>query len=173
VFAPGTKVAGVFTQSKTASAPVDWCKACLGNGVRSGAGGQQRQRQRLYRPGGFFKGARDVAVAAAKSIGCKSEEVFLASTGVIGEPLPSEKITAVLDRLKGAASGQSLARGHPGDHDTDTYPKMATAHAKIGGVEVLIKRHVQRLGHDHARHGDHAGFRRDGCEAARAVLQEL
>jgi glutamate N-acetyltransferase/amino-acid N-acetyltransferase len=137
VFAPGTKVAGVFTQSKTASAPVDWCKACLGNGsaralvVNSG-------NANAFTGRAGFKGARDVAVAAAKSVGCKPEEVFLASTGVIGEPLPSEKITAVLDRLKGAASGNRWREATQAIMTTDTYPKMATAHAKIDGAEVRI-----------------------------------
>jgi glutamate N-acetyltransferase/amino-acid N-acetyltransferase len=137
VFAPGTKVAGVFTQSKTASAPVDWCKTSLEGGsaralvVNSG-------NANAFTGKAGFKGARDVAVAAAGTVGCRADEVFLASTGVIGEPLPAEKITAILDLLKGKASGNRWRDAAEAIMTTDTYPKLATARAKIGGVEVTI-----------------------------------
>ena len=138
VFAPGTRVAGVFTQSKTASAPVDWCKACLTTGSTARALIVNSGNANAFTGRAGFKGARDVAVAAAKSVGCKPEDVFLASTGVIGEPLPSEKITAVLDRLESQASGNRWREAVEAIMTTDTYPKMATARAKIGGVDVRI-----------------------------------
>ena len=98
VFAPGTQVAGVFTKSKTASAPVDWCKACLNQGsaralvVNSG-------NANAFTGKAGLEGARAVAQSAAGSVGCRASEVFLASTGVIGEPLPAEKITKLLGTL--------------------------------------------------------------------------
>ena len=137
VFVPGTKVAGVFTKSKTASAPVDWCKACLPLGsaralvVNSGNANAFTGRAGL-------RGAKDVAVAAAASVGCRPEEVYLGSTGVIGEPLPSERITAVLGELASKAAGNRWREAAQAIMTTDTYPKMATARARIGGVEVRI-----------------------------------
>ena len=137
VFAPGTKVAGVFTKSKTASAPVDWCKACLPKGsaralvVNSGNANAFTGRAGL-------KGAGDVAVAAASAVGCGADEVYLASTGVIGEPLPAEKITAVLGSLKAGATANRWREAAQAIMTTDTYPKLAKASAKIGGKIVQI-----------------------------------
>jgi glutamate N-acetyltransferase / amino-acid N-acetyltransferase len=137
VFAPGTKVAGVFTQSKAASAPVDWCKACLKNGsaralvVNSGNANAFTGKIGL-------KGAKEVAIAAAAAVGCDPDEVYLASTGVIGEPLPAAKITRVLDRLHGEAVPNRWRDAAEAIMTTDTYPKMAKATARIGGVEVQI-----------------------------------
>jgi glutamate N-acetyltransferase/amino-acid N-acetyltransferase len=81
---------------------------------------------------------REVAGSAAAAVGCRSSEVYLASTGVIGEPLPAGKITGILETL--AASGAA-----DGWHDaaraimtTDTYPKLATATALIDGHKVTI-----------------------------------
>jgi len=137
IFAPGTKVAGVFTRSKTASAPVDWCKAALKGGVARALVVNSGNANAFTGRAGF-RGARDVALAAAKIAGCAPDEVFLASTGVIGEPLPSEKIVGVLGALKRKASAGRWREAAEAIMTTDTYPKMATARARIGGVEVTI-----------------------------------
>lgn len=137
VFAPGTKVAGVFTKSKAASAPVEWCKACLSNGsaralvVNSG-------NANAFTGKAGLKGAGDVAVAAASAVGCNADEVYMASTGVIGEPLPAEKITKVLGSLKTAAHPNRWREAAEAIMTTDTYPKLARATAKIGGKTVEI-----------------------------------
>lgn len=137
IFAPGTKVAGVFTKSKAASAPVDWCKACLPRGsaralvVNSGNANAFTGRAGL-------KGAGDVAVAAASAVGCGADEVYMASTGVIGEPLPAEKITAVLHNLKDKAHGDRWRAAATAIMTTDTYPKLAKATARLGGKTVQI-----------------------------------
>lgn len=137
VFAPGTKVAGVFTKSKAASAPVDWCKAALKRGsaralvVNSGNANAFTGRAGL-------KGAGDVAVAAASTVGCDADEVFMASTGVIGEPLAAEKITAILGSLKAKAAANRWREAAEAIMTTDTYPKLATATARLGGKTVTI-----------------------------------
>src|SRR6267378_7912540 len=90
LFEPGTTVAGVFTRSKCPSAPVDWCRAQLKHGrasvlvVNSGnanafTGKSGREATKV---------TADIASAAAK---CAPKDVFLASTGVIGEPLDATK----------------------------------------------------------------------------------
>ncbi|HEY5083926.1 MAG TPA: bifunctional ornithine acetyltransferase/N-acetylglutamate synthase, partial [Rhizomicrobium sp.] len=125
ILAPGTEVAGVFTRSKTASAPVEWCRTLLKRGqaralvVNSGNAnaftGQAGQA-----------GVRAVAEAAAAVVGCKASEVFLASTGVIGEPLPSEKITKILSKVADDASASGWRAAAEAIMTTDTFPKLAT-----------------------------------------------
>ena len=137
VFAPGTRVAGVFTKSRTASAPVDWCKTCLKGGMARAlvvnSGNANAFTGRIG-----WKGARDVARAAAAAVGCDEGEVFLASTGVIGEPLPSERITGILGSLGKKVTPKAWRDAAEAIMTTDTYPKMATATARIGGVKVTI-----------------------------------
>jgi glutamate N-acetyltransferase/amino-acid N-acetyltransferase len=137
VLSPGTQVAGVFTRSKTASAPVDWCKTNLKSGsaralvVNSG-------NANAFTGKAGIDGARQVAESAAAMVGCRPSEVFLASTGVIGEPLPAERITKILGTLaeEGAADGWRAAA--EAIMTTDTYPKLATASAMIDGKRVTI-----------------------------------
>jgi glutamate N-acetyltransferase/amino-acid N-acetyltransferase len=137
VFAPGTQVAGVFTKSKTASAPVDWCKAHLAAGsaralvVNSG-------NANAFTGKAGFEGAQQIAESTAAIVGCRPSEVFMASTGVIGEPLPAGKITKILGTLveEGAAGGWRAAA--EAIMTTDTYPKLATAPATIDGKRVTV-----------------------------------
>jgi glutamate N-acetyltransferase/amino-acid N-acetyltransferase len=135
--APGTTVAGVFTRSLTASAPVLWCREALKSGsarflvVNSGNSNAFTGRA------GVASVKRTVDKAAAVA-GCKPHEVFIASTGTIGVPLDDAKITSAL--------GDGVAQLAPDRWNqvaraimtTDTYPKTATRTAKIGGVEVRI-----------------------------------
>jgi glutamate N-acetyltransferase / amino-acid N-acetyltransferase len=137
VFAPGTQVAGVFTQSKAPSAPVDWCKASLPFGTARALVVNSGNANAFTGKAGF-EGARDVAQSAAASIGCKASEVFMASTGVIGEPFPAEKVIKVLDRLSREASPGQWRAAAEAIMTTDTYPKLATASAFIDDKKVTI-----------------------------------
>jgi glutamate N-acetyltransferase/amino-acid N-acetyltransferase len=134
---PGTQAAGVFTTSKTASAPVLWCRRQLGQGaarclvVNSG-------NANAFTGRAGFEGVKDIAAATARLVGCKQAEVFMASTGVIGEPLPAEKITAVLARLAEESRADNWRAAADAIMTTDTYPKLATRKAKIGGITVTI-----------------------------------
>jgi glutamate N-acetyltransferase/amino-acid N-acetyltransferase len=137
VFSAGTQVAGVFTKSKTASAPVDWCKAHVAAAsaralvVNSG-------NANAFTGKAGHDGARQIAESTAAIVGCRPSEVFMASTGVIGEPLPASKITKILGTLveEGAAGGWRAAAD--AIMTTDTYPKMATAQATIDGKRVTV-----------------------------------
>jgi glutamate N-acetyltransferase/amino-acid N-acetyltransferase len=136
-FTPGTTIAGVLTRSLTASAPVDWCRRALKGG---------RARAILVNSGNAnaFTGregeasVRRCATAAASALGCAREEVFLASTGVIGEPLADERITAGLPDLTAALAEDGWAAAAAAIMTTDTFPKLATRRARIGGVAVQI-----------------------------------
>src|SRR5690348_15703305 len=137
LFDPGTTVAGVLTRSKCPSAPVDWCRARL-------KGGKARALVVNSGNANAFTGrtgreaAKFTAEIAAKAVGCRSGDVFLASTGVIGEPLKAEAFGGVMDGLvKGAAPGrwQDAAKAIM---TTDTFPKGASATARLGKTEVTI-----------------------------------
>jgi len=137
VLAPGTKVAGVFTTSKTASAPVDWCKKSVKKGAARALVVNSGNANAFTGKAGF-KGAEEVAVTAAKVLGCEPQEVLLASTGVIGEPLPWHKITTALGRLAQQASPRKWRDAARAIMTTDTYPKLAKATARLGGKSVTL-----------------------------------
>ena len=137
LFDPGTAVAGVFTRSKCPSAPVDWCREQIRGGRaralvvnsgnanaftgKSGRGGDQAHR-------------RDRRQAA----GCKPADVFLASTGVIGEPLDATKFAGVMDRLAADATPGGWHTAARAIMTTDTFPKGAAAMVGMSRTAVTI-----------------------------------
>ncbi|WP_419906657.1 bifunctional glutamate N-acetyltransferase/amino-acid acetyltransferase ArgJ [Hoeflea sp.] len=137
VFDRPATVAGVFTQSLCASAPVDFCRANL-------AGGAARALVVNSGNANAFTGkkgseaARITAETAAAAVGCKLEEVFLASTGVIGEPMDAGAFADTLTALAKSADDAGWTDAARAIMTTDTYPKVTTRTAVIGGVEVRI-----------------------------------
>ncbi|WP_406855020.1 bifunctional glutamate N-acetyltransferase/amino-acid acetyltransferase ArgJ [Alsobacter sp. KACC 23698] len=135
--AEGTTAAGVFTRSKCPSAPVDWCRKAL-------TGGKARGLVVNSGNANAFTGKTGAAAVkltadiAAKALGCAPDEIFLASTGVIGEPLDATKFEGVLQDCAGRAADAPWLEPAKAIMTTDTYPKGATAKASIGGVEVVI-----------------------------------
>jgi glutamate N-acetyltransferase/amino-acid N-acetyltransferase len=81
---------------------------------------------------------RTVAMSAAGIAGCKAQEVFVASTGVIGEPLPADKITRILGSVAQDAAMSGWKAAAEAIMTTDTFPKLATASTKIDGYRVTI-----------------------------------
>ena len=139
----GTTVAGVFTKSKCPSAPVEWCRAKLGGG-RSSKGGLARALVVNSGNANAFTGKTGrqattlTAAIAAKALACAPHEVFLASTGVIGEPLDATKFNGVLGQLaEQAVPGQWMDAARA-IMTTDTFPKVATATVKLGNAKVTI-----------------------------------
>ena len=135
--ASGTQAAGVFTKSKTSSAPVDWCRTNLKGGTARALVVNSGNANAFTGKAGM-EGAQAVARSAAATLGCKAGEVMLASTGVIGEPLPTERITKILGRLAEEGSASAWRAAAEAIMTTDTYPKMATAQANIDGKRVTI-----------------------------------
>jgi glutamate N-acetyltransferase/amino-acid N-acetyltransferase len=133
----GTSVAGVLTQSKTASAPVLACRKHLK---------KETARVLIVNSGNAnaFTGKKgreavDLTVdAGAKAAGCARHEVFVASTGVIGEPLDAGKFAHLVDGLVKDAVPDAFEAAARAIMTTDTYPKLATRTALIGDVEVTI-----------------------------------
>ena len=137
LFEPGTAVAGVFTRSKCPSAPVEWCRARLKTA---------RPRALVVNSGNANaftgKSGRDAcrftAQIAARAAGCKPDDVFLASTGVIGEPLKAEAFDGVMEGMVARAQADDFPAAARAIMTTDTFPKVATATAKIGKAKVTI-----------------------------------
>jgi glutamate N-acetyltransferase/amino-acid N-acetyltransferase len=133
----GTTVAGVFTKSKCPSAPVEWCRANL-------KGGKARALVVNSGNANAFTGknGRDAckftAQIASRAIGCKPADIFLASTGVIGEPLKAQAFDGVMDSLVARAVPGEFSAAAQAIMTTDTFPKVATATAKIGKSKVTI-----------------------------------
>src|SRR6202165_1058118 len=139
----GTAVAGVFTRSKCPSAPVEWCRAKLTRG-RSSKGGFARALVVNSGNANAFTGKTGrqatalTASIAAKALACSPNEVFLASTGVIGEPLDANKFDGVLGTLAEHAAPNEWMNAAKAIMTTDTFPKVATATAKLGKTKVTI-----------------------------------
>jgi glutamate N-acetyltransferase/amino-acid N-acetyltransferase len=137
LFAKGTTVAGVFTRSKCPSAPVEWCRARLKGGKARAlvvnSGNANAFTGKTGRAATAF-----TAKLASKAAACKPAEVFLASTGVIGEPLPAERFDGVMEGLAQKAAPGAWPDAARAIMTTDTFPKVATATAKLGGATVTI-----------------------------------
>jgi glutamate N-acetyltransferase/amino-acid N-acetyltransferase len=134
---PGTSVAALLTRSKTPSAPVDWCRARLAHGMA---------RALVVNSGNAnaFTGRRGreavtlTAKAAAEAADCLEADIYIASTGVIGEALDAGKIAARLGAMAARAAPDAYEDAARAIMTTDTYPKLATRKAAIDGVEVTI-----------------------------------
>ncbi|MDB5504737.1 MAG: glutamate N-acetyltransferase / N-acetylglutamate synthase, partial [Tardiphaga sp.] len=139
----GTTAAGVFTISKCPSAPVEWCRDKL-KGGKSSKGGFARALVVNSGNANAFTGKNGRASTkltgdiAARAVGCKADDVFLASTGVIGEPLDASKFNGVLAKLADAATPNGWMDAARAIMTTDTFPKVATATVKLGKAKVTI-----------------------------------
>ncbi len=136
-FDPAATVAGVFTRSRCASAPVDWDRDHLKGG---------KARALVVNSGNAnaftgMKGRQAVeatAMAAVEALGCDKGEIFLASTGVIGEPLDPKPFTDNLSRLAAEAEPSGFLNAARAIMTTDTFPKLATRTVRIGAGDVVI-----------------------------------
>ncbi|HEX8373717.1 MAG TPA: bifunctional glutamate N-acetyltransferase/amino-acid acetyltransferase ArgJ [Geminicoccaceae bacterium] len=134
---PGSTVAGVLTRSTVPGHPVAWCRDNLGRG---------RARAVIVNAGvaNVFRGAEgDAAVraevdAVAAALGCAPGEVLVASTGVIGQRLPVERIVDRVPDLVAALRPDGIEAAARAIMTTDTFPKGAAATAEIAGVPVTV-----------------------------------
>lgn len=141
--APGSTMAGVFTRSATRSAPVLWCEDCLA-GLREATGDEgfailvNSGNSNAF-TGSAGRSAVSATVAAtAAALGVPERHVFTASTGVIGEPLPAERITAKLADLAAGLSDGGAGQAARAIMTTDTFPKGAVARVTLGDAKVTI-----------------------------------
>jgi glutamate N-acetyltransferase / amino-acid N-acetyltransferase len=133
----GSAVAGVFTQSTMPGQPVIWCRECLPRGtiraivVNSG-------NANVFTGRAGWQVCESTAATTAGLFNCDPHDVYLASTGVIGEPPPADRISGALPVIVGLLDAGAWEKAARAIMTTDTFPKGATATAEIGGVEVRL-----------------------------------
>lgn len=137
--APGTTMAGVFTRSSTRSAPVLDCQDKIENHSDAGAAIIVNSgNANAFTGKNGLATTRAVTSAAAAVLGLPQDRIFTSSTGVIGESLPAERITAKLGELSETQGADKIADAAAAIMTTDTFPKGATAQIEIDGKPVLI-----------------------------------
>ncbi len=137
--APGSTVAGAFTRSATRAAPVLDCQAKIGATSDTGAAILVNSgNANAFTGKGGVTAVEAITSAVADVCNIPQSRVFTSSTGVIGEPLPHDRITAVLADLKGALSDKGISDAAKAIMTTDTFPKGARAEVEIDGKTVSI-----------------------------------
>jgi len=137
LLAPGSTAAGVFTRSKCPSAPVEWCRAKL-KSARPRALVVNSGNANAFTGKNGRAACKFTADIAARAAGCSPDDVFLASTGVIGEPLDAKAFDGVMERMVACARPTPWLDAAKAIMTTDTFPKVATATARIGKATVTI-----------------------------------
>ena len=150
--------AGTFTTNRVCAAPVKWCREHLpaddiraiviNSGNANAATGSQG-----------LANARRTAERAAALLGCRPEQIAVASTGIIGHQLPMAKIeagiaTAVAGLSANADAFQTVAASIM---TTDTRPKIVSMRQKIAGKRGDASGYCQGSCHDRPADGDDAG----------------
>lgn len=136
---PGTTVAGVFTKSATRSAPVRDCQAKLGSNSVDGAAILVNSGNSNAFTGHFGQtSVAEIAAAVAQSTGLPATRVFTASTGVIGEPLPHDRIVAQIAALESGLADSRIKDAADAIMTTDTFAKGSSAQVVIDGQMVNI-----------------------------------
>ncbi|WP_068310530.1 bifunctional glutamate N-acetyltransferase/amino-acid acetyltransferase ArgJ [Polycladidibacter hongkongensis] len=168
----GSQIAGVFTKSKCASAPVDWCKQQLPHGkvqavlVNSGNANAFTGKRGL-------EAVEQTAQIVSGAASIPLNEIYLASTGVIGEPLDANKYTGVIDGLVNAATPAPWRAAAEAIMTTDTYPKMRSVVVPFGGREVVLNGITKGAGMIAPDMATMLGFLFTDAPIAAPVLQQL
>jgi len=172
VLPAGATIAGVLTKSKCSSAPVDWCKKNLPRGkaraILVNAGNANAFTGKLG-----DKAVEESTRAVAQALGCPRNEVFMASTGVIGQPLEWEKIAAIVPALIKGAREDHWAAAAGSIMTTDTFPKLATRQAKIGERTVTLNGFLKGSGMIAPDMATMLGFVFTDAKIPGSVLQKL
>ncbi|MEN8184799.1 MAG: bifunctional glutamate N-acetyltransferase/amino-acid acetyltransferase ArgJ [Myxococcota bacterium] len=130
-------VAGVFTRSTIVGAPVELCRRRIRRGrgravvVNSGIANVAMGREGR-------QGAERMAAWTAEALGCRASEVYVASTGVIGEPLPLERLRRAIPEAVRRLTPKGLSRAARAILTTDTVPKIARRRLRLGGTPVTV-----------------------------------
>ena len=138
VLAPGSTVTGVFTRSATRSAPVLDCQAKLGPDTGPAAILVNSGNSNAFTGKAGLESVAAITQAVAAATGIDAARIFTASTGVIGEPLPHDRIVAKIDDLKAAQSATAMTDAARAIMTTDTFPKGSTQTVTIDGKPVQI-----------------------------------
>jgi glutamate N-acetyltransferase / amino-acid N-acetyltransferase len=170
--APGSTIAGVLTQSTMPGQPVIWCRECLSRGtVRAIVVNSGNANVFTGRAG--WQVVESTAATAARLLGCDPHEIYLSSTGVIGEPPPVDRISAALPNITGLLDAGAWEKAARAIMTTDTFPKGATATASIGGTQVRINGFCKGSGMIAPNMATMLGYLFTDASLPAAVLQQL
>lgn len=139
--APGTSVAGAFTRSSTRAACIRDCQEKLAARVPAGSGAAiivNSGNSNAFTGAAGQSAVRSITDAVAAALDLPASRVFSSSTGVIGEPLPFERITGKISDLVANLSGSGMAGAARAIMTTDTFPKGAAATVTGEGGEIRI-----------------------------------
>jgi glutamate N-acetyltransferase/amino-acid N-acetyltransferase len=168
----GATIAGVLTRSKTSAAPVDWCRKNLGRGkvraVLVNAGNANAFTGKLG-----DKAVDDATRAIAQALGCPRNEVFMASTGVIGQPMEADRIAKQAGELVKGLREDGWLETARAIMTTDTFPKLATRNARIGEKTVSINAFCKGSGMIAPDMATMLGFAFTDAKIPAPVLQKL
>ena len=135
--APGTEVAGLFTRNRCPGAPIDWCRAALKQG-KARALVVNAGNANVFTGRAGTEATTATAKTAAGLVGCPEKQVFLASTGVIGQVLPHDRLVGILPQLHGRLRDDGWADAARAIMTTDTFAKAATRTTTIGDSDIRI-----------------------------------
>ncbi|MEM8651858.1 MAG: bifunctional glutamate N-acetyltransferase/amino-acid acetyltransferase ArgJ, partial [Pseudomonadota bacterium] len=124
------EIAGVFTKSKCSSAPVDWCRKHLSRGKANAIVINSGNANAFTGKKGY-EAAAMTARSAANALDCNEKTVFLASTGVIGEPLDASQFDDKLQMAKAVLKSDNWHEAAQAIMTTDTYPKLSTRQFEV------------------------------------------
>ncbi|WP_208431970.1 bifunctional ornithine acetyltransferase/N-acetylglutamate synthase, partial [Bartonella bovis] len=127
----------VFTRSKCPSAPVEHCRASLSHGVACGVVVNSGNANAFTGRNGRNT-INDIICAAASALKVEENEIFIASTGVIGEPMDASSIVSLLPNMAATAKEGNWLEAAKAIMTTDTFPKLATRSFDCGGEIVTI-----------------------------------
>ena len=138
--APGTRIAGVFTRSKTRSAAVLDCQEKIGAHTENAGAAilVNSGNSNAFTGRAGFDSVQRVTGAVAEVLDLPQARVFTSSTGVIGVPLPDDRITAKLDELKAALAEDGMKSAASAIMTTDTFPKAAAREITLQGKPVKV-----------------------------------
>lgn len=137
IFDKPVNVAGVFTRSKCPSAPVEHCRASLPHGVARAVVVNSGNANAFTGSKGKHT-TNEIIYAAANALKVREDEVFIASTGVIGEPMDASGIVNLLPSMTETAEEGNWLEAAKAIMTTDTFPKLATRTFDCGGECVTI-----------------------------------
>lgn len=138
--AEGSAIAGTFTRSKTRSAPVLWCQENLAQGAQAGGSAilVNSGNANAFTGDNGLSSVEITANAVAETLDINARNVFVASTGVIGEPLPSERITSKMGELHAGLDAANVEDAAKAILTTDTFTKGSSASVDLDGASIQI-----------------------------------
>ncbi|WP_026088071.1 bifunctional glutamate N-acetyltransferase/amino-acid acetyltransferase ArgJ [Bartonella rattaustraliani] len=137
IFDEPASVAGVFTRSKCPSAPVEHCRASLPHGIARGVVVNSGNANAFTGRKGRHT-TNEITCAAASALKARENEIFIASTGVIGEPMEASGVVKLLPTMAKTAEKGNWLEAAKAMMTTDTFPKLATRRFDCGGEIVTI-----------------------------------